>query len=158
MRLLQKAELPREMCYSCEKNVAGEGGGGGRVRLSTPINSIKLLMIKQIENVRKELSTSLMNGTAHRIFMTYESTRLLPLFHSKLISTTGARPTSLRAGSLCSDTSGEGKKMHIKKKIKNKTLKAALKVGSFQLGKVAFFKSRHDFYGNCLQPLQRVNE
>lgn len=31
MRLLQKAELPREMCYSCEKNVAGEGGGrGGR--------------------------------------------------------------------------------------------------------------------------------
>lgn len=96
------------------KNVAGGGGGGRRVRLSTPINSIKLLMIKQIENVRKELSTSLMNGTAHRIFMTYESTRLLPLFHSKLISTTGARPTSLRAGSLCSDTSGEGKKMHIK--------------------------------------------
>lgn len=112
-------------------------------------------MIKQIENVRKELSASLMNGTAHRIFMTYEATRLLPLFHSKLISTTGARPTSLRAGSLCSDTSGEGKKMHIKKK---KTLKAALKVGSFRLGKVAFFKSRHDFYGNCLQPLQHVNE
>lgn len=27
MRLLQKAELPREMCYSCEKNVAGGGGG-----------------------------------------------------------------------------------------------------------------------------------
>lgn len=89
--------------------------------------------------------------------MTYESTRLLPLFHSKLISTTGARPTSLRAGSLCSDTSGEGKKNAYKKK-KKKTLKAALKVGSFRLGKVAFFKSRHDFYGNCLQPLQRVNE
>lgn len=67
----------------------------------------KLLMIKQIENVRKELSASLMNGTAHRIFMTYEATQLLPLFHSKLISTTGARPTSLRAASLCSDTSGE---------------------------------------------------
>lgn len=125
------------------------------MRLSTPMNSIKLLMIKQIENVRKELFTSLMNGTARRIFMTYESTRLLPLFHSKLISTTGARPTSLRAGSLCSDTSGEGEKNAYKKK---KTLKAALKVASFRLGKVAFFKSRHDLYGNCLQPLQRVNE
>lgn len=41
---------------------------------------------------------------------------------------------------------------------KKKTLKAALKVASFRLGKVAFFKSRHDLYGNCLQPLQRVNE
>lgn len=100
-------------------------------------------MIKQIENVRKELSASLMNGTAHRIFMTHEATRRLPLFHSKLISTTGARPTSLRAGSLCSDTSGEGKKMHIKKK----TLEGSIKSWFlFSPGKVAFFKSRHDFF------------
>lgn len=100
---LQKAELPREMCYSCEKML-----GRGAAFHSNKLN--RLLMIKQIENVRKELSASLMNGTAHRIFMTYEATRLLPLFHSKLISTTGARPTSLRAASLCSDTSGEVEK------------------------------------------------
>lgn len=40
-----------------------------------------------------------------------------------------------------------------------KTLKAALKVGSFKLGKVGFLqKMSQFFYGNCLQLLQRVNE
>lgn len=54
----------------------------------------KLLMIKQIENARKEFSASLMNGAAYRIFMSYEATWLVPLFHLKLILT-GTRPTVL---------------------------------------------------------------
>lgn len=54
----------------------------------------KLLMIKQIENVRKEFSASLMNGAEYWIFLRYEATWLLPLFHLKLIFT-GISPTVL---------------------------------------------------------------
>lgn len=52
----------------------------------------------QIENVRrytkcwKEFSAALMNGAAYRIFVNYEATQFVPLFHLKLILT-GTWPT-----------------------------------------------------------------
>lgn len=60
----------------------------------------KVLMIKQIENVRgytkcwKEFPATLINGAAYWIFMNYEATWLLPLFHLKLILT-GTWPTAV---------------------------------------------------------------
>ena len=90
-KAITKAELPREMCYSYENKA-------GLPFQSNKLN--KLLMIKQIENVRrytkcwKEFSATLMNGAAYWIFMNYETTRLVPLFHLKLILT-GTWPTVL---------------------------------------------------------------
>lgn len=45
----------------------------------------KLLMIKQIQNVRKEFSAFLMTGAAYQIFMSYEAARLVSLFHLQVI-------------------------------------------------------------------------
>lgn len=105
-------------------------------------------MIKQIENVRKEFSASLMNGAAYRVFMTYEATWLLPLFHLKLIST-GAPSHIPGSGSRRSDIFGQTSARPFK-------LIPSGSGGKFLTKKKIIMRQR--FCGNCPQSLPRVNE
>lgn len=101
----RNTQLSFKKVYSCYKGPTPQTNVlfTGKIRQSClfQFNKLnKLLMIKQIENVRgytkcwKEFPATLMNGAAYWIFMNYEATWLVPLFHLKLILT-GIWPTAV---------------------------------------------------------------